>query len=97
MPRWPAPSCSTLIAAGALREEDGGLVADAGHAPAHPVLADALAAIAADDRARSAKHWVSRLPRRVKPLKGRLAEPLVDRGVLAGADRRTFGVFRTTR
>jgi golgi phosphoprotein 3 len=86
-----------LIGAGALREEDGDLVADAGHAPVHPVLADALAAIAADDRPRSAKHWVSKLPRRVKPLKGRVAERLVDRGILSGEDRRTLGLFRTTR
>ena len=60
-------------------------------------LADALAAIAAEGRARSAKHWASALPRRVKPIQARVAEALVDRGTLSEQQRRTLGIFRTTR
>jgi Golgi phosphoprotein 3 GPP34 len=50
-----------LTAAGALTESEGDLVA-AGGPPAHPLLADAHAAIAGSEKRRDAKGWVGRLP-----------------------------------
>jgi Golgi phosphoprotein 3 (GPP34) len=51
----------------------------------HPVLAQAAAAIAASRKPRTAKSWVGRLPRELKPLTGTVARPLVERGILARA------------
>jgi Golgi phosphoprotein 3 (GPP34) len=63
----------------------------------HPVLAQAAAAIAASRRPRTAKSWVGRLPRELKPLTGTVARPLVERGILAERRVKTFGLFPSTR
>jgi len=58
-----------------VREEDGKIVAAEGAAsPAQPLLAEALEAIRDSDKQRSAKGWVDRLPKELKPLRQRLAE-----------------------
>jgi hypothetical protein len=72
---------------GALRlDGDDKLVAGAS-APADPLLVEALEAVRASDKPRDAKHWVSKLPGELKPLRRRLAERLVERGIL-GEDRK---------
>lgn len=82
----------------AVREEDGKIVVVEGAAPpAHPLLAEALEVIGSSDKRRSAKDWVDRLPRELKPLRQRLAEGLVERGVLAEERRKVLGVFPSTR
>lgn len=63
----------------------------------HPVLVRAAAAIAASHRPRTAKSWVGRLPRELKPLTGTVARPLVERGILAERRVKTFGLFPSTR
>jgi len=81
----------------ALEERDGKLVAVPGADPDHPLLAAAHGAIAADDKARDAKGWVGRLPKALKPLRARVAERLVDLGVLTEERRKVLGLFKTTR
>jgi len=86
-----------LAAAGAVREEGKALVPDPAAGPGHPVLAAALDALRAADRPRDAKHWVGRLPRALKPLKERVAELLVERGVLSDERRKVLGLFPSRR
>ncbi|MGH3897862.1 MAG: GOLPH3/VPS74 family protein [Pseudonocardiaceae bacterium] len=63
----------------------------------HPVLARAATAIAASSKPRTAKAWVGRLPRELKPLTGTVARPLVERGVLAERRVTVLGLFASTR
>jgi hypothetical protein len=86
-----------LTRAHALDERDGKLVAVPGAAPDHPLLAAAHAAIADDDKQRDAKGWVGRLPKVLKPLRERVAERLVETGVLIEERRKRLGLFTTTR
>lgn len=65
--------------------------------PDEPLLADATAAIGADDRPRDARHWVKRLPKALKPLRERVADRLVERGALREEQRKLLGVFKVTR
>ena len=60
----------------------------------HPVLARAATAIAASSKPRTAKAWVGRLPRELKPLTGTVAHPLVESGVLAEQWVKVLGLFR---
>jgi hypothetical protein len=68
-----------------------------GPSPAHPQLREAHATIASSASARSAKGWVDRLPRELKPLRERLAQGLVERGVLSESRSKAFGLFPITR
>ncbi|HKR50710.1 MAG TPA: GPP34 family phosphoprotein, partial [Pseudonocardiaceae bacterium] len=63
----------------------------------HPVLARAATAIAASKKPRTAKSWVGRLPRELKPLSGTVARPLVDRGILAEQRIKVLGLFPSPR
>ena len=63
-------------------------------APSEPALADAWRAL---DEPRSAKQWVSKLPGRVKPIKGTIAQGLVARGVLDAREHKRLGLFSSTR
>jgi hypothetical protein len=81
----------------AIGEADGKLVATPGARPEHPLLAAAHDAIAADAKRRDAKGWVGRLPKELKPLRERVAERLVERGVLSEQRRRVLGLFPTAR
>jgi hypothetical protein len=86
-----------LVESGCVVEHEGALHA-AGGAPAAPqVLADAYAEIERSDRPRVADHWLSRLPKALKPLRRRIAEELVARGVLGEQRHKTLGVFSSTR
>src|SRR5438045_82226 len=66
-----------LLEAGRLEERSGKLVT-VGGAPPAPATAAAFAAMR--DEEHSPKEWVNRLPRRVKPITGTIAESLVRTG-----------------
>lgn len=72
---------------GALRLDGDDKLVPGASAPADPLLAEALEAVRCADKPRDAKHWVSKLPGELKPLRRRLAERLVERGIL-GEDRK---------
>ncbi len=69
-------------------------LARTGAEPSEPALAAAWCAI---DEAKPAKHWISKLPGRLKPIKGTVAESLVARGVLDERRHKTLGVFSSMR
>jgi golgi phosphoprotein 3 len=86
-----------LLAEAALVEAGDTLDAGASADPSHPLLADALTAIRAEDEPKKPKHWIDRLPKAVKPIKGRVADGLVARGVLDEQRHKTLGLFPSTR
>jgi len=69
-------------------------VARVGSEPSDPALAAAWRAV---DEPKPAKHWVSKLPGRLKPIKGTIAQALVARGVLDERRHKTLGLFSSTR
>lgn len=81
-----------LVAVG----EDGKLEARAAPAPEHPVLAEADAIVRDEDARRDAKGWIDHLPRDLRPLRERVARPLVERGVLNERHRRILGIVPAT-
>jgi golgi phosphoprotein 3 len=86
-----------LAAAGCVTHEDGKLVLAGGEPPSDPLAVQTLEALRADDKRRDAKAWVGRLPKALKPLRARVAERLVERGILEEHRRRRLGLFETTR
>ncbi|MGH3784966.1 MAG: GOLPH3/VPS74 family protein [Pseudonocardiaceae bacterium] len=82
---------------GALQPEGKALHPVDGAAIEHPVLARAYTAIATSSKPRSAKAWVGRLPRELKPLIGTVAGPLVERGAVAEQRVKVLGLFPSTR
>lgn len=86
-----------LARLGLVEAADGKVLAAAGDAPGHPLLREAHEAIGADDRPRKAKHWVDALPRRLKPLKDRVAGGLVEHGILSEERSKRLGLFPSTR
>jgi Golgi phosphoprotein 3 len=86
-----------LTAAGCVTVDDGKVVPADGEAPADPLAAEALEVIRGDEKRRSVKDWIGRLPKALKPLRGRVAERLVETGVLEEERRRRLGLFETTR
>jgi Golgi phosphoprotein 3 (GPP34) len=86
-----------LVEAGRVVEREGALV-PSGAGPSSPqVLADAYAEIERSDRPRDANHWLNRLPKALKPLRGRVAQDLVARGVLGEERHKALGPFSSTR
>ncbi len=85
-----------LLRAGALAE-DGKEVVTTGPPPGDPFLAAVHAEIAADERPRRPKHWVDKLPGRLKPFLPQAAARLVDAGVLGEEHRKVLGLFAQTR
>jgi hypothetical protein len=79
-----------LVEAGRLNED----LSRIGSEPSEPALAAAWRAI---DEPKPAKHWVSKLPGRLKPIKGTIADGLVARGVLDERRHKTLGLFSSTR
>lgn len=79
-----------------LAERDGKLVRT-GSEPAHPLLREAAQVIGSDDKPRNAKHWVGKLPGKVKPLQKRLGEGLAERGVLRDESRKMLGLIPVKR
>ena len=73
------------------------VAAEGGASPEHPLLREALEAIRVSDRPRTPKHWVDRLPKDLKPLRTRVAEGLVERGVLTEERSKLLGLFPRTR
>ena len=86
-----------LATAQCITHEDGKLVPASGAPPSDPLATEALAVIRADDKRRDAKAWVGRIPKALKPLRARVAERLVERGILEEERRRRLGLFETTR
>lgn len=82
--------------AGCVRVEGKELVATGRPAPDHPLLADALDRISQSDKRRTAKGWLDKLRKEPAPLKERVVQGLVDRGVLREEERRMLRIFRTT-
>lgn len=80
-----------LTEAGALRLEDDKLVPGAS-VPADPLLVEALEVVRSSEKPRDAKHWVTKLPGQLKPLRRRLAERLVERGILAEDSKELLGL-----
>jgi len=66
-------------------------------APQDPLLRDALTVITDDGKARKPKHWVEKLPGKLRPLKDAVASGLVDKGVLSEERSKVLGVFPRTR
>jgi hypothetical protein len=86
-----------LAEAGRLVERDGALVTTGAGALATTVLTDAYTEIEGSERPRDAGHWIGRLPKALRPLRGRVAQSLVERGVLGEERHKTLGVFASTR
>jgi hypothetical protein len=86
-----------LATTGAVQQHDGKLAAAPDRTPEHPVLAAAHAAIAQSDKPRDAKGWVGRLPKELEPMDQRIAERLVEGGVLEEQRRKLLGLFEQTR
>jgi hypothetical protein len=76
---------------------DEKIVAAEGRDPGHELLRQAHAAIRDSSKRRDAKGWVDRLPRELKPLRTRLAERLVERGILAAESSKALGLVPRTR
>jgi golgi phosphoprotein 3 len=86
-----------LAAAGCLIDEGGKLVVAGCDPPTNPLAVAALEVIRHDEKRRNAKAWVGRLPRALKPLRGKVADELVRRGVLEQERHRRLGLFESTR
>jgi Golgi phosphoprotein 3 (GPP34) len=82
---------------GALRPEGKVLHPVPGVTITHPVLTRAYTAISTSSKARSAKSWVGRLPRDLKPISGTVAGQLVERGILTEQRSKILGLFPSTR
>jgi golgi phosphoprotein 3 len=85
-----------LALAGHLAPEDGKLVAANGDPPRDPLGAEALDLVRAEEKPRDAGTWIGRIKKELDPLRGRVAERLVERGVLAEEHGKFLGMFRST-
>jgi hypothetical protein len=85
-----------LATAGCVVHERGKLVPSDCAPPADPLAAETLAALR-DDKPRDAKAWIGRIPKALKPLRARVAERLVERGILEEQRRRRLGLFESVR
>ena len=83
-----------LVEAERLVDRNGKL-ATTGSPPLAPALAAAFAAMGSE--ARTAAEWVGKLPGRVKPITGTIAESLVRSGVIDEQRHKTLGRFTSTR
>jgi hypothetical protein len=86
-----------LTEMGALRVDGEGNLVAGGPRPGDALLAEALDVVTSSDRPRGAKHWVDRLPGKLKPLRRRIAERLVDRGILGEERREVLGMTMSHR
>ena len=85
------------VLAGRLRERDGALVPAGAGALEPPLLDQALRVVRAEERPRDARHWLGALEKALKPLRVRVAEGLVERGVLGEERGKVLGLFPRTR
>jgi hypothetical protein len=86
-----------LAERGCIGEDAGKLVAVECEALDDPLLAKALEVIRAELGSDDAKGWVAKLPKRLEPLRERVAGGLVERGILEHERRRVLGLFSTDR
>jgi golgi phosphoprotein 3 len=86
-----------LAMGGCLAYQGNTFVPGAAAAADHPLLAEVLERVRAEDKPRTAKWWVQWLPRQVKPLRTKVGQNLVARGVLSEQQHRVLGLFATTR
>ncbi len=87
-----------LTAGGALRLAEGDkIVVGDDPAATDPLLREALDAIRGVAKTRNATYWVSKLRGELKPLRQRVAERLVERGVLGEDTSRVLGVTVSRR
>jgi Golgi phosphoprotein 3 (GPP34) len=86
-----------LTEMGTLRVDGEGNLVAGGPRPGDALLAEALDVVTSSDRPRGAKHWVDRLPGKLKPLRRRIAERLVDRGILGEERREVLGMTMSHR
>ena len=63
----------------------------------HPLLSRVHEVIAASSSPRSAKSWVQKLPRSLRPVTETVAAALVERGVLSEQRYKILGLFPSTR
>jgi Golgi phosphoprotein 3 len=85
-----------LALAGHVAPEDGKLVAANGDPPRDPLSAEALDLVRAEEKPRDTGTWIGRIKKELEPLRGRVAERLVERGVLAEEHSKFLGMFRST-
>jgi Golgi phosphoprotein 3 len=86
-----------VVAAGCLESDDGKLVAAGCDPPADPLAREALEVVRGDEQRRDAKAWLGRLRKALDPLRERVADRLVERGVLEEERRKRLGLFETVR
>lgn len=86
-----------LGAAGCLETQDKKLVATGRPAPDHPLLTEALGSINRSGKPRDAKRWLRQLGKDLKPLKDRVLQGLVERGIMTKEERRVFRLFPYNR
>jgi Golgi phosphoprotein 3 GPP34 len=89
-----------LASAGLLQVTDGKLMAaprPANDPEPAGILADALAAIRAEPKPRDPKHWVRKLPSALKPIRTRVAQRLVEAGILSQQRRKVLGLVGVER
>jgi Golgi phosphoprotein 3 (GPP34) len=85
-----------LALAGCVHPEDGKLAAAECDVPGDPLAARAYEFVRAEEKPRDAKHWVGRLKKELNPMRGKVAERLVERGVLGEEKRKLLGLFSAT-
>lgn len=86
-----------LVRLGTVDLDDDQVIVSAGAAAPAGVLADSTAAIRDEAKRRDARWWVDHLPGRLKPFLPRLADRLVQTGVLTEEQHKVLGLFPTTR
>lgn len=62
-----------------------------------PLLDEILQSIDSSKKVRAGDYWVSKLGRRIKPMKLVLLEELVDKGIIHSEEHRVLGIFPTIR
>jgi hypothetical protein len=84
------------LAAEGLVIADGSNLRAVDGSASHPLLRAAHDHVAASDKARNARHWVTKLPSAMKPLTERIGRSLADRGILDERHGKTLGLFPST-
>lgn len=85
------------LAIGGRLTTDGRKLVAAGDVPNDPLLAEVWSTVAADERGHRPVHWVTGLPRALKPIRRRVGESLVRRGILGEERDAMLGIFTRTR
>jgi len=62
-----------------------------------PMLDGILRQINLADKTKSPQYWITKIGRRIKPIKNDLLKALVDKGILNSEEHRVMGIFPTVR